>query len=76
MSVFGVILVRIFPHFPAFGPNTEKYEVSLRIQSECGKMRSRITPNTGPFYAMKVADNGSDKTDGNKEIWDEKYIQY
>ena len=25
------------PYFPAYGPNTEIYEVSLRIQSECGK---------------------------------------
>ena len=29
------------PYFPAFGLNTERYEVSLRIQSECGKIRTR-----------------------------------
>ena len=29
------------PYFPAFGLNTERYEVSLRIQSECGKTRTR-----------------------------------
>ena len=40
------------PHFPAFGLNTETYEVSLRIQSECRKMRTKITPNTDTFYAM------------------------
>ena len=34
------------PHFPAFGLNTERYGVSLRIQSELGKIRTRITPNT------------------------------
>ena len=28
------------------------YGVSLRIQSECGKMRTRITPNTDSFYAI------------------------
>ena len=39
------------PHFLAFGLNTERYSVSLRIQSECGKMRARITPNTDTFYA-------------------------
>ena len=39
-------------HFPAFGLNTERYGVSLRIQSECGKMRSRITPNTDTFYTV------------------------
>ena len=32
------------PHFPAFGLNTERYLVSLRIQSECGKIQTRITP--------------------------------
>ena len=34
------------PHFPTYG-------VSLRIQSECGKMRTRITPNnTDTFHAV------------------------
>ena len=32
------------PYFPAFGLNT------LLIQSECGKMRTRTTPNTDTFY--------------------------
>ena len=32
------------PHFPAFRLNSNS--MSLRIQSECGKMRTRITPNT------------------------------
>ena len=27
--------------------------VSLRILSECGKIRTRITPNTDTFYAVK-----------------------
>ena len=40
------------PHFPAFGLNTERYSVSLRIQSECRKTRTRITPNTDTFYAV------------------------
>ena len=39
-------------HFPAFGLNTKRYSVSLRIQSECGKTRTRITPNTDNFYAV------------------------
>ena len=29
-----------------------RYSVSLRIQSECGKMRTRITSNTDTFYAV------------------------
>ena len=41
------------PHFPAFGLNTEGFFVSLRIQSECGKMRARITPNTDTFHAVR-----------------------
>ena len=28
------------PHFPAFELNTERYEVSLRMQSECGKSQT------------------------------------
>ena len=40
------------PHFPAFGLNTERYSVSPRIQSECGRMRARITRNTDTFQAV------------------------
>ena len=39
-------------HFLAFGPNTERYWVSLRIQSECGKVLTRITPNMNTFCAV------------------------
>ena len=38
--------------FPAFGLNTERYSVSLRIQSECGKTWTTITLNTDTFYAV------------------------
>ena len=41
-----------FLHFPAFGLNTERYSGSLRIQSECRKMRTKITPNTDNFCAV------------------------
>ena len=37
------------PYFPAFGLSTERYGVSLRIQSECGKIQTRITPDTDTF---------------------------
>ena len=40
------------PHFPAFALNTDRYGVSLRIQSECGKMWTRITPNKNIFYTV------------------------
>ena len=39
-------------YFPAFGLNTKRHSVSLRIQSECGKTRTRITPNTYTVYAV------------------------
>ena len=29
------------PYFSAFGLNTERYLVSLHVQSECGKMRTK-----------------------------------
>ena len=29
------------PYFPAFGLNTERYYISLCIQSECGKIRTK-----------------------------------
>ena len=43
------------PYFPAFGLNMERHSVSLRIQSEYGKIQTRITPNTGTFYAVIVS---------------------
>ena len=33
-----------FPDFLAFGLNTERYRVSLRIHSECGKIREKCGP--------------------------------
>ena len=40
------------PYFPKFGLNTERYGVSQRIQPECGKIRTRKSPNTNTFYAV------------------------
>ena len=42
------------PYFPAFGLNTERYRVSLHIQSKCGKIQTRKTPNTDTFQAVKT----------------------
>ena len=39
------------PYFSAFGLNTGRYEVSLYIQSECGKIQARKTPNKETFHA-------------------------
>ena len=54
-SVKSVRVRSFFGHYlPTFGLNTERYRVSLRIQSECGKIRTRKTPNTDTFYAVIV----------------------
>ena len=52
------------PHFPAFGLNTERYSVSLRIQFECGKKLTRITPNTDTLYAVAIISNIWSSADG------------
>ena len=41
------------PYFPAFGRNTERYSVSLRIQFECKKIRTRKTANMDNFHAVE-----------------------
>ena len=53
-SVWKSVRIRSYsgPHFPAFVLNTARYSLSHRIQSECGKLRTRITPNMDPFYAV------------------------
>ena len=51
------------PYFPAFGLNTERYEVSIRIQSEY-KIRTRKKPVFGNFSrsagfsAFLISDQG------------------
>ena len=42
------------PYFPAFRLNMEIYRVTSCIHSECWKIRTRITPNTGTFYAVNL----------------------
>ena len=42
------------PHFPAFKMNTERYSVSLCFQSNCGKMWTRITPNTDTLCTVLI----------------------
>ena len=38
--------------FPVFGLSRERSGVSLRIQAECGKIWTRITPNADTFHAV------------------------
>ena len=42
------------PYFPAFGLNTERYSVSLRIRSKCGKLRTRKNSKYGQFSPSDV----------------------
>ena len=49
------------PYFPTFEMITERHFVSLRILSECGKIRSRKTPNTDTFYALYISGSESRK---------------
>ena len=46
MSKYGVFPG---PYFPAFRLNTERYGISLRIQSECGKIWTRKNSVFGHF---------------------------
>ena len=56
------------PYFPAFGLNTDRYGESLRIQSECGKIRTRITANTDN------QNNGTSHFCHFKYCWHTKYL--
>ena len=58
MSVFGIILLCIFPKFSHI--RTAWWEIlsispySVRMRENARKMRTRITPNTDTFYAVSV----------------------
>ena len=43
------------PYFPEIGLNTERYSVSLGIQSEFERIWTRKTLNTGTFHAFLVS---------------------
>ena len=45
------------PYFLAFGLNTERCRIFLLLQSECGKIRTRITPNTDTFHAVDLSNS-------------------
>ena len=49
VSVFGVILVRIFPHSDLMRRDTPYVSV---FSPKCEKIRTRITPNADTFYAV------------------------
>ena len=45
------------PYFPAFGLNTERYEASVCIQSEYGKIRTRNNSVFGHFSRSDTHNN-------------------
>ena len=45
-------------YFPTFGLNTERYSVSLRIQSECRKIRTRKNSVSGHFSRRANSSGG------------------
>ena len=53
------VLIRSFsgPYSPAYELNTERYGVSLHMQYECGKRRTRKTPNTDTFHVVRTDQN-------------------
>ena len=54
MSVFGVILVRIFPHSEWIRRNTPHLSVFSPMPENAGKMGTIITPNTDTFYVVFI----------------------
>ena len=54
--------VCIRSYFPAFRLNMERHSISLRIQSECAKMLTRVTPNTDLFYAAIMLSDSRKKS--------------
>ena len=68
--VFKVFLVRIFlrsfsgPYFLTFGQNAERYSVSIPIQSECKKIRTRKTSNRDAFHALETKQQCTNEDSG------------
>ena len=41
-------------YFPAFGLNMKVYSLNLHIHPECGKVRTRKTPNMGTYVKKTI----------------------
>ena len=59
-TIFGVILVRIFPAFSRIriqcGEILRISPYSVRMRENAGKMQTRITLNTDSFYAVVIVE--------------------
>ena len=56
------------PYFPAFGLNTERYSISLRIQSECGKRWTRKSPNKDILHFSRSVVQCKNNNNNNKKL--------
>ena len=68
-------------YFPASGLNTERYEVSFRIHLECGKKRTRETPNKDTFNAAVISrqdilNHGEKKFVDNKHLANVRWLYH
>ena len=56
-----IVRIRDFsgPYFHTFGFSTEIYSVNRHIQCECGKIRTRKTPHTDTYYAVRESRKNS-----------------
>ena len=63
------------PYFPTFGLNTERYGVSLRIQSECGKLWiKKLQIRT--LHEVKIRVWNTTETNGRVPACDRFYINF
>ena len=66
VSKYGVLSG---PYFPAFGLNTERYFVSLRIQSECGKIRTRKNSVIWTYYTQCILEQAENISALNPQLF-------
>ena len=63
------------PYFPTFGLNAERYGVSLRFQSDCGKIRTRIILNMDTFHAVFLS-IGRQTANSDTQIHRQNWLQF
>ena len=62
----GTLPIRVHANEIENRVNTERCSVFLCIQSECGKIRTRTTPNTDTFYAVLLERTKNSNTPKNE----------
>ena len=71
-SCLKIVCIRGYfdPYFPTFGLDVERHGAK---RSECGKIRTRITPNTDSFYLVYSASILHQQCDMDKSRTDSKF---